>query len=383
MTADPTRRFSLTGRAVPIGRSATGALFIALAIALSLAISALLVVAVGRDPVEVAAKIMEGAFRDARSFAGVVNFWIPLLLAATGLIVTFRAGLWNIGIEGQMMAGAIGATVVPMALLQNPSLAEAALDPTVLLLLAVVIASLCGALYALVAGVLKTWLGVNEIFGGVALNALINVVSIYLISGPWEPAIGGSAQMTERFPVETLYPSFSADFPASLFALGLGLVSILLVMLLLSLTRWGLYLRAVGRNMKSARLLGVPTERTMLTAFMVGGALAGIAGSYRVLFTFSSLRPLSSGGIGFLGLLVVLLIDQRAFLVPFATFAFAVILAGSTRLRVAMQLDASLAGVLQGVLVLLVMLLSGLRDTLLRRRTIPETYSDAGDVLSG
>jgi ABC-type uncharacterized transport system permease subunit len=100
----------------------------------------------------------------------------------------------------------------------------------------------------------------------------------------------------------------------------------------------------------------------MMSAFLVCGALAGIAGSYRTLFTYDSLRPLASGGIGFLGLLVVLLIGIRALWVPLISFGFAVILAGSTRLRISMQLDASLAGVLQGTLVLLMLLFNGVRQ---------------------
>jgi simple sugar transport system permease protein len=87
-----------------------------------------------------------------------------------------------------------------------------------------------------------------------------------------------------------------------------------------------------------------------------------------VLFTYDSLRPNVSGGIGFLGLLVVLLTGSRALWVPLVTFAFAAILAGSTRLRIALGLDASLAGVLQGTLVLVVLLFNGVRERLLLRR---------------
>jgi simple sugar transport system permease protein len=85
-----------------------------------------------------------------------------------------------------------------------------------------------------------------------------------------------------------------------------------------------------------------------------------------VLFTYASLRPLVSGGIGFLGLLIVLLVSNRALWVPFVSFAFAAILSGSGRLRIALQIDSSLAGVLQEVLVLTVMLFNGLRGRLSR-----------------
>ncbi|MCB9451347.1 MAG: ABC transporter permease [Anaerolineaceae bacterium] len=328
-----------------------------LPIALSLAITALLIMAVGADPRAVFEKVWEGAFRDERSVAQVVNFWIPLTLVSMGLVVTFTAGLWNIGVEGQMMVGAVFASWAALSV---------TLDPIILVPLEIILAAIGGMLWALLVGVLKTRMGVHEIFGGVALNALANVFSIYLITGPWQPPEGGSLQSTPPFPEGALLPPLSDTFRVSLLALVIVVVAVVGVVLALRGTRWGLQLKATGKNARSALLLGVPTERSSLTAFMVCGGLAGIAGSYRVLFTYGSLRPLVSGGIGFLGLLVVLLIATRGIWAPFVAFGFAAILGGSTRLKIALQLDASLAGVLQGFLVLTVLLSNGLRQRLNR-----------------
>jgi general nucleoside transport system permease protein len=324
----------------------------------SLIITAVLIIAVGADPREVFEKVWEGAFRNSNAFAGVVNFWIPLALVSIGLIVTFTAGLWNIGVEGQMMMGAVFASWA----------AQYVVLPSPLLIgVEILVAMLGGALWALLVGILKTKLGVNEIFGGVALNALANVITIYLVSGPWrEP--GGSGQATLPFPEASLLPPMSAEFPVSLLALMITGVASVAVMLALRGTRWGLNLKATGKNSRSALLLGVPTTQTALSALVICGMLAGIAGAYRVLFTFGSLRSLVSGGIGFLGLLVVLLIGVRALWTPFIALAFAIILGGTTRLRVALQLDQSLAGVLQGILVLFVLLSNGLRARLAERR---------------
>lgn len=336
----------------------------------SLGVSALLVMAVGSDPIAVVEAVWTGAFRNSTSFAGVINFWLPLTLCALGLVVTFTAGLWNIGVEGQMMMGAIFASwAAQFVVLPSP----------LLIGFEIALAMIGGALWAGLVALLKIRLGVHEIFGGVALNALANVIAIYLISGPWQPPEGGSAQATPPFPRDAVLPPFSSEFPVSLLMIILVIVAFLFVVLALRGTRWGLQLRATGRNSRSALLLGVPTTQSALSAFLVCGMLAGIAGSYRVLFTYNSLRPLASGGIGFLALLVVLLVSSRALWVPFVTFAFAVILGGSTRLKVALQLDQSLAGVLQGVLVLFVLLSNGLRMRLARRlgRTHPEEISSA------
>ncbi|MDX2162818.1 MAG: ABC transporter permease [bacterium] len=328
---------------------------------ISLLITALIIVIAGADPLAVFQSVLEGAFRSTSAFGGVVNFWIPLALCSMGLIVTFTAGLWNIGVEGQMVMGAIAASGVARSL--GESLPNEALIP-----LEILAAMIGGGGWALIVGILKTRLGVHEIFGGVALNALANVYAIYLISGPWTPPEGGSAQSTSPFPTAALYQRASGDFPVSLLGLGIALAAILLVALALRGTRWGLHLKATGKNAKSALLLGVPTVQSALTAFMVCGALAGIAGSYRALLTYGSLRPFISGGIGFLALLVVLVAASRPVWTTLIALIFAVILGGSTRLRVALQLDQSLAGVLQGTVVLLVLLANGLRQRLAEPR---------------
>ncbi len=336
--------------------------FVLLPVVLSLLLAALLVLSVGRDPLEVLQKIMQGAFRNTRSFAGVLNFWVPLTLASVGLFVTFRAGLWNIGIEGQILAGAIfsswGALNIQLPEEQAP----------LQLLLQILLAMVGGMLWGGITGALKIWLGVNEIFGGMALNALAGVWGIYLISGPWYPE-GGSAQQSRPFLDQALYPAASREWPLGLLAIALTVIAMVLVPYLMARTRWGLQLKATGNNPRSALLLGVPTGMVAMSAFLACGALAGVAGSYRVMFTYGSFRPLAAGGIGFLGLLVVLLSTMRPFWIPFITFVFSAILAGSTRLRVSLQLDSSLAGVLQGTLVLVFILFQGLRQRLETRNS--------------
>lgn len=318
------------------------------------------VLAVGQPPLTVFATVWEGAFSSARTVSGVLNFWTPLALACIGLVVTFRAGLWNIGIEGQITMGAICATGVALFPPDLPS--------PLILALALGAGALGGALWALLAGLLKTRLGVHEIFGGTALNALANVASIYLISTAWLPPEGGSAQGTRPFPATARLPALEGDFAVSPAMLGIVVVLAVVVFAALAFTRWGLQLRATGANTRSALLLGVPVERTMLTGLVVCGALAGLAGAFRVLFIYNNLRPLVSGGIGFLGLLVILLAGTRPLWVLLIAFAFASIIAGSTRLRLSLQLDPSLAGVLQGTLVLVALFAQGVRERVMTAR---------------
>ena len=208
--------------------------FLLIPVAISLAVAAILVTAVGRDPLEVVDALWKGAFKDSRKLGSVVNFWIPLTLVSIGLVVTFRAGLWNIGVEGQMMMGAIFASWGAQYILVGESLSP------LLNVILIALSALGGMFWAFVVGALKIRLGVNEIFGGVALNALVNVISIYMISGPWQPRIGGSAQGTEPFPVPALLPEFSKTFPVNIFMIVLVFAAFAIVMIMLNATRWGL-----------------------------------------------------------------------------------------------------------------------------------------------
>lgn len=341
-------------------------LFVSLAIVVSLLLSAALILAIGRNPLEVFERVWEGAFSSTSRVAGVFNFWIPLTLASLGLVVTFRAGLWNIGVEGQIMMGAIFASGVAIFV---PA-------PAVIRVPLAIIASVIGGmLWGLLVGVLKTRLGVHEIFGGVALNAIANVITNYLVANLWAPP-GGNALDTGPFDEAARLHTFSEAFPTNITMIVITAALAVITVIALQGTRWGLELKATGKNPRSALLLNVPTEQTSLSAFVFCGALAGLAGAYRVLFTYGTLRPLVSGGIGFLGILVVLLVGIRALWVPLATFAFAALLFGSTRLRVSMRLDASLAKALQGLLVLLVILSGGLRARFSESRASPGTTSD-------
>lgn len=330
-------------------------------LALALLLTALLIMVLEKNPLHVFQTAWDGAFQGSVRFASVVNFWIPLTLASIGLTVTFNAGLWNIGIEGQMVMGAICASWGAQFL----DLPNAALIPACILL-----AAIGGMLWATLVGILKTRFGVHEIFGGVGLNFIALNLTIYLISGPWQPPEGGSAQATPPFPPAAKLSYISGDFQVNLLFLALTTLAAVCVALVLRGTRWGLMLRAAGKNARSALLLGVPTAQMSLSALAVCGFLAGIAGAHRVLHTYSSLRPSPGGGIGFLGLLVVLLVAYRAWWVPPIAFALAAVIAGSTRVKILLQLDQSLAGVLQGILVLMILIFNGLRERFWRQEAM-------------
>ena len=320
-------------------------------IAGALIVTALLLVVVGASPGEVVSSYWSGSFGQSDRTLSTLAFWVPLLLCSTGLLMTFTAGLWNIGVEGQMIMGSIGATFIA---LQVGAVFEG-VPGWVLVPLELLAAMALGALWAAIAAVLKTRGGVHDIFGGVALNYLAIIATNFLISGPWQPPEGGSFRGTVPFPRRALLPLLNSSTFSPL-SLGLALLALLLVALALRRTAWGLKLRALGSNLRSAFLLGVSSEREAITSMMLCGALAGLAGSVRVLSWFDSLRQSISGGIGFLAILIVLLASLRPLWTLLIALLFSALLTGGTKMQLTTQLHSSLSGIIQGLLVLFMLL---------------------------
>lgn len=312
----------------------------------SLLVTSLLLYLFGAKPIESFQAMLRGAFGDQSKTLSVMAFWIPLFLAATGLLVTFTAGLWNIGVEGQIVMGAIAASWVALKL-DAPAF--------VLIFLEILAAMVAGALWAGISAVLKTRGKVHEIFSGLALNNIAIILTNYLISGPWQPPEGGTFRGTQPFQADALLPLFgnSRFSPLSLL---LAIVAFIVVVVALRGTLWGLQLKALGKNLRSAFLLGVSSEKQMILAMMFCGALAGLGGAVRVLSWFDSLRQSISGGIGFLALLIVMLANYRAFWIPPISFFFSVVLNGAITLQLRTQLHSSLGGIMTEMMVLFVVL---------------------------
>lgn len=234
---------------------------------------------------------------------------------------------------------------------------------------------------------LKTRGGVNEIFGGVALNFIIQTFNMYLVSngGPWQP-VGSRATETAAFPEVARLSPFGEFRHLSLTPVYITTVAFIVLVLIMYVSRWGLQLRAMGKNLRSAFLLGVHTERNVIVAMMLCGMLAGLAGSFRVMgpyITRAKLTANPSGGIGFLAILIVLLAGMSALLTPFVSFAFAMLSKGAQKVESGFQwsdppvaIDRSLVRVLQSAIVLMVVLAFGVRNRFFPPRSAQPVTDD-------
>lgn len=316
---------------------------------LSFALAAAVCALMGGSPVEVGARLWDGAFGSVDQAARVLATLAPLLLCGSGLLFTFRAGLYNLGVEGQLVIGAIGAAGATRVF-------AASLPGAAVTAIGLLAAAIGGGLWGAFTGALHTRGRVNEIFAGLGMNFVAQGVALYLIFGPWKRP--GVASMAGTEPLDpSLWLGTFGGTDASPIALLLALFAVSVAAVVLGGTRFGLRLRAVGLNPRAAEVLGVPAARQMLLAFAITGALAGVAGAIQVFGVFHRLIPNISSNLGFLALLVVMLagFDAR-FVLPVALF-FSALSVGSLQLPMTMQLESSLAGVLQGALVLFALLL--------------------------
>lgn len=303
---------------------------------------------VGASPWQVGLSLVQGAFGTPDQFARVLATLAPLLLCASGLVFTFAAGLYNLGIEGQVMVGAIVTTGLLRYL-------APALPASFVLFLGIVGGAIGGALWGLFTGGLHIFGKVNEIFAGLGLNFVAQGLVLYLIFGPWKRPGVASMSGTELFD-SSLWLGTIGRTEASPVALGLGGLALVATGLIMRSTYLGLRLRAVGHNQRAAYILGIPATTQLLCAFVLCGALGGLAGALQVTAVFHRLIPNISSGLGFLALLIVLLTGSSTLWILPVAFFFSALNIGSLQLPLSLQLESSLAGVIQGSLVLLVLL---------------------------
>jgi general nucleoside transport system permease protein len=321
---------------------------------LALGFIAVVILLVGGSPLEVVTSMGSGAFGTADQFARVVATLAPLLLCASGLLFTFTAGLYNLGIEGQIVLGAI-ASMIPIRIFQD------VLPAPLVILLAIVAGALGGMLWGLCAGWLKVYGRVDEIFAGVGLNFVADGLALYLIFGPWKKAGVASMSGTEQFSESLWLPTFGQT-AASPVALAIALAVLALTLVVMRGTYFGLRLRAVGHSLRAAYVLGIPSIWQLLSAFAICGAFAGIAGSLQVLAVFHRLIPSISSNLGYLALLIAMLAGSNAWILLPIAFFFSALNIGSLQLPLSLDLESSLSGVIQGTLVLFALLGRGFSE---------------------
>ncbi len=314
-------------------------------------ISSVLLIA-GANPLDALSHIVSGAFSTKEKMTDVIVVWVPLIITTCGLVITFTVGLWNIGIEGQITLGAILTTAVLRAF------QDSNLDPDFIIFLGFLAGLAGGMLWALLAGILKIYGGVNEIFAGLGLNFIATAMTIWLIFGPWKRPGVASMSGTVPFNPSLRLPTFPG-LRLSPWSVVIAVMSVILVFLILRYTRTGMRIKAVGKNPRAASLMGIRSYRYLMLAFACCGFFAGLAGALQVLAVYHRLIPSISSGYGFLGLLVSMLVNYHPLWSAPVALLFASFNIGGIQLPIEMKIDSTLSGVLQSGLVFFYLIMGG------------------------
>ena len=269
----------------------------------------------------------------------------PLVLVATGLSVGFRANVWNIGGEGQYIAGAIAGTGVALA---TWNLQGAWILP------AMCLAGIAGGMaWAALPALLRTRLGVSEVLTSLMLTYVAIQLLYFLVRGPWRDPDGFNFPQTRMFTADQALPAV-AD--GSLLHLGIpiavvvALVVAVLVWLLLDRTVLGLQVRVVGLAPAAARHGGFSEARTIWLALLAGGGLAGLAGIFEAAGPFGQLTPQFPTGYGYTAIIVAFLGRLHPAGIVIAALVLAVTYVGGELAQTAVGLPQAATGMFQALL---------------------------------
>jgi simple sugar transport system permease protein len=337
----------------------------------ALALSALLVEVTGGSAGDVFAALLDGSIRNPGRIGITIGTAIPLLLVACGVIVSSRAGLVNIGQEGQLLIGAACGAYVGTKI-DGPG-------PLMLILLLLAGAA-GGALWASLAAGLKYVRNVPEVLTTLLLVTLATQLVGYGLKQQWlllAPPEGRAnrQQISRQLASDTRIPRitlFGNEFPISAFAAVLLAIALGLV---LAHTVWGFRLRLLGQNTRTAQRVGVSSSRFGTGAMLIDGAFAGLAGAVMLSggdFGNYTLVPGFSSDIGWTGLLVALVAGRRAGPAVVVAFVFASLRTGSGFLA-STGVERRITDVIQGLLVLALLIPPALLFLRQRRRALAAT----------
>lgn len=325
------------------GRAGAAALPAVLSFLAALVIAGMIVAALGSDPIPVYRALLLGPFEGRAAVGGVIAKMVPLLLAGLSVGVAFRAGVFNLGAEGQLYLGAFAAAWVGFSFdWPGPALIPAAL----------IFGAAVGALYALIPGILRAYMGANEIVTTIMLNYVAIYFCSYLVTGPFKPPSAGvvaSAPIAPQAHLGRLLVPSQAH--AGIF---IALALTVATYLLLYRTPLGYELRMSGLSPRFAEYGGVNVRRTILSAMLVSGALAGVLGAVEILGVQYRFRPAFSPGYGFDGITVALLARVEPLATPLAALLFAILRSGANVVQIRTTMSREVVDVLQGIIILFV-----------------------------
>lgn len=325
------------------------------AILLSLLAGAVIILCLGKDPLQAYRNLLQGSgllpkatYAGYKSmltdFTSFMNAWTPMLFASLAVAVALRAGLFNIGVSGQMLtAGFITSITIGYSTLSAP-----VAKPLVLL-----VGILAGALVGGLIGWLKYKFNINEVVSSIMLNYIAQYIISFFINTYYvnpvsrqSNAVSKAARLTL---MDTPIGNLKIDIPLGII---LAIITAFIIRFLLQRTTFGYELKSVGTSRSAARYAGINVGKNMVMAMVISGALSGLAGVTYYLGYFGSIQPKTLPTTGFDSIAVALLANSNPVGIIFSSFLITIISKGSTYMSSTSGLEAEIASVITGVILL-------------------------------
>ena len=308
----------------------------------SLALFSLLVALKGAGPFSIYHTMVSSTLLNGHAVQQTIIRAIPIALAALAVAIPARAGLINVGGEGQLILGAVAATGIGVAIGDHV--------PGAVSWIAMCLGgALAGAAWASIAGVLRTWLGASEAVTTLLLNFIANDIMLYLIYQSWKDPQGSGQPQSRPLPDNAQLPSlFGLQVT---WALVIAAVAAVAVWFLLTKTGWGFALRVVGGNNEAARRSGLRVKSLLLSSMAVGGALSGLGGALNLAGVETQLRPDITATFGYVAFLASFLGRHSPLKVVLAALLFSAIALSGNGLQITDGLDGAIVDVLLALIV--------------------------------
>ncbi len=327
------------------------------AVVVTFLLTAILVLATEKNPFEAFYYFLLAPLSSKSSALEVLVKGTPILLTAASVTFAFSAGYWNIGAEGQLLAGAIAAAGIGLFVKPFP--------PVVALALMIVGGFAAGVVWASIPALLKTKLAVDEIVTTLLMNTVILYLISFLLNGVWRnpttgwpqsPEIAASAHFPRLIPTSRLHLGFLVAW-----------VVIGSIWVILTRTPLGLRMRSIGLGQEAARFAGVKVEKTMLTAALVSGGIAGLAGVGEVAGIHFHLIDAISSGYGYTGIIAAMLGGLNPWGVSLASLFIGLVETGAQSVSRALSIPIYLGNVVEAAILLVTLSMLVLQNYRIRR----------------
>ncbi len=311
------------------------------AVGLMLASGMLLFLFLGKSPVEGFRVFFLHPLRDTYGICELFLKATPLMLCAVGVSVGFRANVWNIGAEGQLLVGSLAAGAVA---LHFPNSTSSLLLPAM-----VVAGALGGMAWAAIPSWLRTRFNANEILTSLMLVYVAQLVVSWLVHGPWKDPEGFNFPQTRMFQAKAMLPVLVAGTRVNA-ALLIAIGALIIGWVFMNRSFMGYQMKVAGQAENASRYAGFSAKRTIWLGMLAGGAMAGIAGMAEVSGPMGQITEHISPGYGFAAMIVAFVGRLNPIGIFFSSLLLALLYLGGEQAQQYLNLPYSISNVFQGML---------------------------------